>query len=1120
VIENGDYYVRINATDNTGNVKIVGPNIITGDVSQPSITITSILPDPSNGDVVIIATNITEVIDENGLRANVTTPSGVEFFDLNFQSGSTWTYTYTVSENGIYSFGVNGTDIAGNTGYAPTVNIVGDVSAPWINLVSVTPNLSNGVTVITATNASADINGAIKANITTPSGFIFLDLNYQGGNSWTNTFTVTEDGNYTVNINATDYASNTNSSGPIVIVGDVTAPGIILVSVTPDPSNSTTTITATNSSVDINGDGIRANITTPSGFIFIDLNYQGGNSWTNTFSVTEDGTYTVILNATDDAGNINYSNSISIIGDVTLPFVDITTPANDGNQLGGATVAISGMAYGTGSNIASTYINDTRWSITVTPVGNPNGLFTFTNTSFIDPGFYWIEINITDDAGNFNTSQRFFEVISADLNPPILIITSLSPNPSNGFVEIIVISNEPIIGKPLLNIRAPNSTVFYRPMILSGSLTWTGNFSFADDGIYEVGINGTDIASNVGFVNRSFVGDFIAPGITIINIAPDPSNGNTVITATNSSIDIDGVIQVNITSPSGFIFIDLIYQGGNIWNNTFTVMEDGTYTVRINATDYAGNVNISAPMSIEGDVTPPTIIITSILPDPSNGAVVITATNTTEVIGGNGLRANVTTPSGVEFFDLNFQSGSTWTYTYTVSENGIYTFGVNGTDLAGNTGYAITVDIEGDVTPPTIIIISVLPDPSNGAVVITATNTTEIIDVNGLRGNVTMLSGVEYFDFNFQGGNIWNYTYTVTETGTYTFGVNGTDIAGNTGYATTVDIEGDVSAPWIILANVSPDPSNGVTVITATNASADINSNGIRANITTPSGFIFIDLIYQGGNLWNNTFTVSLDGVYSIRLNATDFTGNTNTTRSISIVGDGAAPLITIDNVTPNPSNGLTVITALNSSSDINSNGIWANITTPSGRLFVKLNYQGSDTWIGNFTVIEDGPYYIRINATDNADNTNTTNLYIIHGDFTPPNITIDSPSNEIGATAPDFSISITETFLNTTWYSLFDGTAWSDNITFTGLTGSIDQDLWRAIPQGTIIVRFYANDTLGQIGYQDVEITKKIAISIGPDNSSQIIMIGIIAVASALFLIILRGATHERRFLQRKVRN
>lgn len=90
-----------------------------------------------------------------------------------------------------------------------------------------------------------------------------------------------------------------------------------------------------------------------------------------------------------------------------------------------------------------------------------------------------------------------------------------------------------------------------------------------------------------------------------------------------------------------------------------------------------------------------------------------------------------------------------------------------------------------------------------------------------------------------------------------------------------------------------------------------------------------------------------------------------------------------------------------------------------------------------------------------------------------PPNIIIISPEfNELfGSNPPDININIRSMYLiNTTWYSVDAGLT---NYTFFGSTFTINQTAWNNLTDGKVILRVYANDTKGNIGYRDRIIQK-----------------------------------------------
>jgi hypothetical protein len=114
--------------------------------------------------------------------------------------------------------------------------------------------------------------------------------------------------------------------------------------------------------------------------------------------------------------------------------------------------------------------------------------------------------------------------------------------------------------------------------------------------------------------------------------------------------------------------------------------------------------------------------------------------------------------------------------------------------------------------------------------------------------------------------------------------------------------------------------------------------------------------------------------------------------------------------------------------------------------------------------------------------------------DDSDPIINILSPQdNQIfGRIAPSYNLSIIEPNLDKVWYTLDGGL---NNITIANLSGRINQILWNSLPSGPLTIRFYANDTMGYISYEEVTINK---IS-QPDRVIIIIFIFLISIASVV---------------------
>ena len=91
------------------------------------------------------------------------------------------------------------------------------------------------------------------------------------------------------------------------------------------------------------------------------------------------------------------------------------------------------------------------------------------------------------------------------------------------------------------------------------------------------------------------------------------------------------------------------------------------------------------------------------------------------------------------------------------------------------------------------------------------------------------------------------------------------------------------------------------------------------------------------------------------------------------------------------------------------------------------------------------------------------------------PTIIIIAPTNNqlFGISAPNYNVDITDpSGVNTTWYTIDGGLT---NYTFTGTNGAINQGVWDGRPNGTVTIRFYANNTLGEESASQVTIRRDI---------------------------------------------
>ena len=87
------------------------------------------------------------------------------------------------------------------------------------------------------------------------------------------------------------------------------------------------------------------------------------------------------------------------------------------------------------------------------------------------------------------------------------------------------------------------------------------------------------------------------------------------------------------------------------------------------------------------------------------------------------------------------------------------------------------------------------------------------------------------------------------------------------------------------------------------------------------------------------------------------------------------------------------------------------------------------------------------------------------------PRITINSPldGERFGNEAPTFNVEIIDLYVTRMWYTLDGGL---NNYTFTE-NGMISQSAWDSIPEGSVTIRFYAVDIVGNEAFEEVTIIK-----------------------------------------------
>ncbi|MHA2307439.1 MAG: LamG-like jellyroll fold domain-containing protein, partial [Candidatus Hodarchaeales archaeon] len=121
---------------------------------------------------------------------------------------------------------------------------------------------------------------------------------------------------------------------------------------------------------------------------------------------------------------------------------------------------------------------------------------------------------------------------------------------------------------------------------------------------------------------------------------------------------------------------------------------------------------------------------------------------------------------------------------------------------------------------------------------------------------------------------------------------------------------------------------------------------------------------------------------------------------------------------------------------------------------------------IGNGTVM------IQFFANDSWGNVGFSEI-TVRKDIISPTVNVNTPDNLnlFGNTPPTFNVEIQDVnSVDSMWYTLNDGL----NELFT-VNGTLSQTLWDECGNGSVSIKFYANDTLGNVGSSEVIVRKDI---------------------------------------------
>ncbi len=211
------------------------------------------------------------------------------------------------------------------------------------------------------------------------------------------------------------------------------------------------------------------------------------------------------------------------------------------------------------------------------------------------------------------------------------------------------------------------------------------------------------------------------------------------------------------------------------------------------------------------------------------------------------------------------------------------------------------------------------------------------------------------------------------------------------------------------------------------------------------------------------------NGLYTIKLYANDTFGHLNKSLVLNLYKDTHAPTIRVNS----PANGSSSLTApfINISAfdlSVSNAHIWFEF---QGVNYTATNNTNCQLDTAAWNLLLEGYYYVYLFANDSFGYLNDSLLLMLYKD-TGPNIFINSPA--------DYSASNSAPYLNVTVYTSFFSKLWFlfQNVNYTIANNSRQQlnvPAWNLLGEVPYIVIIYANDTVGHLSQQILNLYKDI---------------------------------------------
>ena len=880
-------------------------------------------------------------------------------------SSGAWTLTTTALSDGGHSLTATATTSGGTSVASSALAVTIDTHAPNV------PTLVASTSAATLASTHVEVlTGAAEANSTIT---VFDGANKLGtavansSGAWTYSTAALSTGSHSFTATATDVAGNTGTASSPVSVTIAAVPAAPTIAsfttdsgVVGDHITNDSTLTLTGSAVA----GSTVKVLDGSTALGTATANSSG-AWTLTTTALSDGGHSLTATATTSGGTSVASSALAVTIDTHAPNVPTLVASTSA-----ATLASTHVEVLTGAAEANSTITVFDGANKLgTAVANSSGAWTY-STAALSTGSHSFTATATDVAGNTGTASSPVSVTIAAV-PAAPTIASFTTDSGVVGDHITNDSTLTLTGSAVAGstVKVLDGSTALGTATANSSGAWTLTTTALSDGGHSL----TATATTSG-------GTSVASSALAVTIDTHAPNAPTLVASTSAATLASTHVEV-LTGTAEANSTITVFDGANklgtavanssgAWTYSTAALSTGSHSFTATATDVAGNTGTaSSPVSVTIAAVPAAPTIASFTTDSGVVGDHITNDSTLTLTGSAVAGSTVKVLDGsTALGTATANSSGAWTLTTTALSDGGHSLTATATTSGGtsvaSSALAVTIDTHAPNAPTLVA--------STSAATLASTHVEVLTGTAEANSTITVFDGANKLGTAVANSSgAWTYSTAALSTGSHSFTATATDVAGNTGTASSpvsVTIAAVPAAPTI--ASFTTD--SGVVGDHITNDSTLTLTGSAVAGSTVKvldGSTALGTATANSSGAWTLTTTALSDGGHSLTATATTSGGTSVASSALAVTIDTHAPNVpTLVASTSAATLASTHVEVLTGAAEANST---ITVFDGANKLGTAVA-NSSGAWTYSTAALSTGSHSFTATATDVAGNTGT----------------------------------------------------------------------------------------------------------------------------------------------------